>query len=71
MATLTIPIAPVSEEAQRLLDVLEEGGVDVVDFDDFEDAGVSVTWIFHGQRHASGGSTLEEALAYIVFHLEL
>ncbi len=71
MVTLSIPMAPVSEESQRLLDVLKEGGVDVVDFDDLEDAGISVTWMVHGQRHASGGPTLEEALAYIVFHMGL
>ncbi len=71
MATLVTPITPISEEAHRLLDVLEEGGVEVARFSEVDGLGYSVTWEFHGQRHVSGGPTLEEALAYVVFHIGL
>ncbi len=68
MASAVTPMAPISEEASRLLDVLKEGGVDVVGFSDLDELGYSVTWEFHGQRHVSGGPSLEEALAYVIFH---
>ncbi len=71
MAVATVvPMAPISKEAESLLDTLSEHGVEVTNIETYEDnLGVSVHWDFHGLRHSSGGPTVEEALAYVVLHV--
>ncbi len=69
---MTAPAAPISEEAKSLLDTLSGLGVEVTKIETYDDdLGVSAHWQYHGLRHSSGGATVEEALAYIIFHLGL
>jgi hypothetical protein len=69
-AATASPMTPISAEAQSLLDTLSDNGVEVTRMETHEDGlGTSVFWTYHGLRHASGGSTVEEALAYVVFHV--
>ncbi len=72
VSATTDQATPISEEAKSLLGTLSDLGVEVTRIETYEDGlGVSVHWSHHGLRHSSGGSTVEEALAYIVFHFGL
>ncbi len=70
VTVMAVPQAPFSEEAKSLLDTLSDLGVEITRIETYDDGlGVSVHWHYHDFRHSSGGSTVEEALAYVVLQV--